>query len=94
MFVLPAGEWHATHRRSRIGWISRRKLKPFACSGGTPSGRFSFSGGAPPARDARKSGVWPGGSWQPMQLAFSPGWSMVQLRMDCTIRPFSSRSMK
>ena len=94
MFVLAAGEWHATHRLSRIGWISRRKLNPFASAGGTPSGRRSWCGFAPAVRDARKSGVRPGGSWQPMQLAFSPGWRVVQLRIDCTMRPFSSSRMK
>ena len=28
-------------------------------------------------------------SWQPTQPWASPGWMMVPLHMDCTIRPFS-----
>ena len=86
--ALLCGLWQRTHRRSRIGWTSFSKLNPRfgSFTSATASSAAAFA--------ALKSGAVFADSWHPTQLAVSPGCKTVQLRIVCTMRPFSSSSWK
>ena len=79
--------WQPMQYLSRTGWTSRLKENPRT---GPRHGSMSLGG-----LDAAIVGLWRGVlfccSWQPTQVATSPGIAVYHERMTCNARPLESR---
>ena len=85
--------WQRMQWRSRMGWISLRKAE---AARRAVKRLERLRAGLKGQRGAtvRRGGAVFLCSWQPTQDWFSPGWRVLQLRMVCTARFFSSSAWK